>query len=112
MLESNSANYSTQSWDQRSCYCSTQHWQPALDDTVKLGNDAVLGSEAVRLEPGAALDACSLSTVSDSLGKEQREQLSDPVRTDIGAELGEPLGARQGTALVRTLELALLKSTR
>jgi hypothetical protein len=48
----------------------------------------------------------------NSLGQEQREQLSDPVSTDIGAELGEPLGARQGTALVRTLELALLKSTR
>jgi hypothetical protein len=45
MLESNSANHSAQSWDQRSYYRSTQHWQPALDDTVKLGNDAVLGSK-------------------------------------------------------------------
>jgi hypothetical protein len=110
MLESKSAIHSAHSWDQRSWYCSTQHWQPALNDTVKFGNDAVLGSEAVRLgnELGAALGACSLFTISDSLGKEQREQLSDQVRTDAGVDLGSDLAP----ALAQTTEVALLKSTR
>jgi hypothetical protein len=35
-------------------------WEAALGEAARLGN-----------EFGAALDACSLSTVSDSIGKEQ-----------------------------------------
>jgi hypothetical protein len=40
------------------------------------------------------------------------EQMSDPVRADAGAALGDPFGAELGPVLVQKLELALLNSTR
>jgi hypothetical protein len=48
----------------------------------------------------------------NSLGQEQREQLSDPARTDAGVELGELLGAELGPTLVLLLDATLATSTR
>jgi hypothetical protein len=101
MTERYSAVCSQKSCEQRSRKCSKQHCQIALGEEVTLGN-----------ELGASLGTCSLSTVSNSLGKDQGYQLSDHVHDDTRAELGEPLGAELGPVLVRTLEAALPNSTR
>jgi hypothetical protein len=49
---------------------TTQHQEAALREALSLGN-----------ELGASLGTCSISTVSNSRGKEQEEQLSDALST-------------------------------
>jgi hypothetical protein len=67
--EPNSATHSAQSCVQRLRKYSKQHWEPELGEALSLGNELC-----------ASLGPCSLSTVSNSLGKEQGEHLSDTVR--------------------------------